>query len=82
MTLPVSNYLPPRARALLTRRIAARNALDRSLATARGIPADSPDCARFQGPGAHDALDREARRLARAFVPGVIISRVVTEGAS
>ncbi len=65
-----AGWLPPRARASLTRTIARRNALDRALAEARALDPADPRCARFQGAGACEALDREARRLAKAFVVG------------
>jgi len=56
-----ADWLPASTRRALSRTIARRNALDRALATARGIPADDPKCARFQGPGACAALDRMVR---------------------
>lgn len=59
-------YLSPRARALLTRTITRRNALDRTLAVARGLAPDSPACARFQGPRYHAMLDAQVRAMARA----------------
>jgi len=63
--LLTAGWLPPRTRAKLSRDIAARNALDRALATARGIPADAPECARFQGPVRHDQLDAAVRAARR-----------------
>jgi hypothetical protein len=60
------DWLPPRARAVLSRDLRRRNDLDRALATARGLAADAPECARFQGVEQHEQLDAEVRRLARA----------------
>ena len=59
------DWVPPRARALLSRDLRRRNDLDRALATARGLAADDPACARFQGVDRHGQLDRQVRANAR-----------------
>lgn len=61
---PALDYLPPRTRALLSRTITRRNALDRALAVERGMAPDDPRCARFAGEHYRDALDRVARKRA------------------
>lgn len=65
-----TTWLTPRQREHSNRMIRARNALDRELATSKGLPADDPRCARFQGYRAQDALDTavgKARRGAPAI---------------
>jgi len=59
------DYLPPRTRAALNRVIQRRNALDRALATARGMAPNDPRCARFAGEHYRDALDRQVKANAR-----------------
>jgi len=79
--MTMTAYIPPRARRALSARIARRNALDRALATARGIPADDPACARFQGPGATAALDRiAARRRSAGLGPTPVGAMAVAIG--
>ncbi len=64
--LLTAGWLPARTRARLTRDITRRNALDRARMAEAGItdPTDTRG-ARFQGPGAHDALDRAVRKAVR-----------------
>lgn len=59
-------WLPARTRARLNRDITRRNALDRSMAVARGMAPDDAWCARFAGEHYRDALDAEVRKRARA----------------
>lgn len=65
---PRLDWLPARARALLSKGITRRNALDRAMAEARGLDPADPKCARFQGPAYHDRLDAAVRK-ARAACP-------------
>lgn len=68
MTPPMTSWLPPRARRVLSARIARRNTLDRALAVARGLDPASPQCARFQSEHYRDALDRVVCQRAVAVV--------------
>ncbi len=65
---PALDWLPPRTRALLSDTITQRNALDRTLAEARGLDPADPACARFQGAKYQAALDRQVRANAKAGV--------------
>lgn len=63
--LTQAGWLPARARARLTADITARNALDRTLAAAKGLDPADPKCARFQGPELQHHLDRAVRAARR-----------------
>lgn len=58
-----THWLPPRARAVLSRAITLRNALDRALAVSKGVDPQDAACIRFQ-PGGADALDGVVRKRA------------------
>jgi hypothetical protein len=64
--LKALGWLPARARAFANANIQARNDLDRALATARGLEADDPRCARFAGVERQGQLDAQVARTKRA----------------